>query len=215
MAWLHTHARVVTLERLLTEKAGNGLTAAITFDDGYRSLHEDVAPVLKGHGSSATVYLTTGCISPGDRIHSDRARGHYPGEEFLVWDEVAELFEAGWTVGSHGVEHLDLSRLPRADIDYQVTTSKRDIEMRLHNQCVHFSYPWGRFNREVTEVLQSAGYRYAASGRHAPFCGHDLAFEIPRINIMKEYTAEDFAEVVSGQWDFIGLVQKIRRQGIP
>jgi hypothetical protein len=67
MQYLKSHYNVVTLARLLEMMASGRVepyTATVTFDEGYGSTHKVAYPILKKLGIPATVYLTTGFITP-------------------------------------------------------------------------------------------------------------------------------------------------------
>jgi peptidoglycan/xylan/chitin deacetylase (PgdA/CDA1 family) len=66
MAFVRSHYRVIPLALLETGPLPP-YAAAITFDDGYRSVYLNAFPVLKSLGLPATVYAVTDCLS-GDRM---------------------------------------------------------------------------------------------------------------------------------------------------
>jgi peptidoglycan/xylan/chitin deacetylase (PgdA/CDA1 family) len=82
MRVLHRIANVVPLEDALDAlAAGRPLpprAVALTFDDGYRDNLELAAPVLRGYGMPATIYLVPGFLS---------------GEQHAWWERL------GWAVG--------------------------------------------------------------------------------------------------------------------
>jgi peptidoglycan/xylan/chitin deacetylase (PgdA/CDA1 family) len=82
MRVLHRIANVVSLEDALDAlAAGRPLpprAVALTFDDGYRDNLELAAPVLRGYGMPATIYLVPGFLS---------------GEQHAWWERL------GWAVG--------------------------------------------------------------------------------------------------------------------
>lgn len=212
MAWLAEYSEVVDLNSLLSQAPrGNGTPrVALTFDDGYRTLHDVVAPVLAEYGFSATVYLNSGHI--GDSAHepSNASAGHYPDEAFMTWDEVVALCDQNWTIGSHGVEHLDLTLQPLPVIESELATSKQTISERTGLPCEHFSYTWGHHNETVRHAVAATGYRSAVAGTHAPVKPKSDPFALPRVDIRPDYTLEDFAAVVNGCWDYLGLYQRLR-----
>lgn len=190
----------------------NPLQVTITFDDGYASLHDQVAPILAEYGATAMVYLNTGWIGDTTRKASDAALGHYPNEHFLTWREVEALAKAGWTFGSHGVEHLDLTRQDAAVVAQQLCDSKREIESRLGQPCQHFAYTWGRFTPSLQHAVKDAGYMSAVSGLHGPVLTASDQYALPRIDVRAEYELRDFVDVVTGHWDYLGLKQRLARR---
>jgi len=212
--WLVAHNKVVTLDTILTDKyVTDDILVAITFDDGYACLHDIVAPILLEYNVSATVYLNTGWISADLRTRkaSRPDFGHYPGESFLTWDEVNTLYQLGWNIGSHGVDHIDLTKQPESIVRKELSRSKNDIEEKLRTPCRDFAYTWGKYNTFLENKVMKAGYRSAVSTLHSPFFSVENFFAIPRLNIASEYKLDDVIAVVAGHWDFIKAIQNGRK----
>lgn len=210
MEWLAAEIQVLPLDPLLEGSGSAHSGVAITFDDGYACLVETALPILAELGLTATVYLNTGWIGDRERRPSDPSLGHYPGEQFMRWADVERLVLAGWTIGSHGVEHLDLTRMPAAVTDRELNTSRQTIESRLGLPGRHFSYTWGRHTPALRRRVAAAGYRHAAAGHHAPLSAGDDPLAFPRINIAQEYDLADFQAILRGDWDYLGWVQRAR-----
>lgn len=212
IAWLSERATIVPLKQVVEPQLHPGMQVAITFDDGYASLHDRVAPILAEHGATATVYLNTGWIGETQRKASDAALGHYPQEYFMNWREAAALAKAGWTIGSHGVEHLDLTQQEHARIMRELGDSRNAIETRLGQPCENFAYTWGRFTSELKHNAKLVGYLTAVSGLHGPVSAGSDRFALPRIDIRAEYELRDFVDAVTGRWDFLGFKQRLARR---
>lgn len=209
--WMAENARVVSLDDLLKPgPSDERLRIALTFDDGYRTLSSVVAPLLAKRNWSAAVYLNTGHVEDHCRQSSQPRIGHYPGEEFLLWSEVEELFQQGWLIGSHGVDHVDLTGLDTVATAQQLRVSRRTIEERLGLECRHFAYTWGRHDARVCHQVAANGYAAAVAAHHGPLSVHSDAMALPRMDVRREYDLDDFAAVVQGGWDYLGLAQKIR-----
>jgi peptidoglycan/xylan/chitin deacetylase (PgdA/CDA1 family) len=212
VAWLAQNAAITSLDSVMRAVAQNSLQIAITFDDGYASLHDQVAPILAEYGATATVYLNTGWIGESGRKASDADLGHYPKEHFLTWGDVEELASAGWTIGSHGVEHLDLTRQDADAVARELADSKHEIQFRLGQVCRHFAYTWGRFTPTLQQAVRNVGYTSAVSGMHGPVTTTSDIYALPRMDIRTEYELCDFVDVVKGHWDYLGLKQRLARK---
>lgn len=212
MAWLAEQADVVSLDDLLDDVSDNSgkVRVALTFDDGYRSVHDIAAPILAEYGFPAIVYLNSGHIRDDGHETSDAGLGHYPDEQFMCWDEVLRLQQQNWSIGSHGVQHLDLTQQSEAIVMRELADAKAEIERRTGMPCNHFSYTWGRSNRAVRQAVAATSYQSAVAGEHRPLgCGDDR-FELPRLDVRREYELADFSAVVTGQWDYLGTIQKLK-----
>lgn len=212
LEWLYEHCTVLPLSSLIHASSSDKIQVAITFDDGYASLYHTVAKKLADKNLNATVYINTGWMGENEtyRKRSNANLGHYPNEHFLIWQEVEALKRAGWEIGSHGVNHFNFSKLDLDVMREELSSSKAHIEDYLKIKCAHLAYPWGRYSKNVKDVACQLGYQYAAAGYHAPLRPSVDLFALPRMNISTEYSFDDFKNVVRGQWDYLGLIHKIR-----
>ena len=211
VAWLATHAKVLPLGELVAGRDGAELQVAISFDDGYASLADTVAPLLGTHAMPASVYLNTGLMSAGGRASSDARRGQYPDEVVMGWGDVEVLSRRGWEIGSHGVGHPDLTATSPIEWDRELRDSKAEIEARLNRECETFAYPWGRSNPAVLQAVKAAGYSRALSGVHGALDADTDCFALPRIDIRAEYELRDFEDVIRGHWDYLGIKHRLAR----
>ena len=97
-------------------------TLAITFDDGFASVKRHALPVLARLGAPASLFVPT--AFPGRRRHlSWPGLESWPdgpsGTEFtlLSWDEIRDLADEGWEIGSHSHSHPRLPQLSDAELE--------------------------------------------------------------------------------------------------
>jgi peptidoglycan/xylan/chitin deacetylase (PgdA/CDA1 family) len=215
MEWLKSNAVVVPLDSLVSgpwPKTPSGLLCAITFDDGYASVHRYAFPILKEFELPATVYLVASAISDNQPQSSNDHAGLYPDEEMLVWPQVKQLQANGIVMGSHLVHHKAITSLDAASANRELQDSKKIIEDRVGAECSSFCYPWGKHNSSSVEAVSRAGYRNAVVTIQARYHQARSAdrFRIPRADIRRDYTLDDFKAVVRGDWDYLGYIQRFR-----
>jgi peptidoglycan/xylan/chitin deacetylase (PgdA/CDA1 family) len=124
----------------------------LTFDDSKASHYTIVRPLLKKHGFGATFFITEGFTFS---INKD---------DYLTWEQIAELDRDGFEIGNHTRDHMGLSRanLPKA---------KEQIEA-INAQCAahgirrptSFAYPGNAIDPEAIPLLASLGFRFARRG---------------------------------------------------
>ncbi|WP_449429516.1 polysaccharide deacetylase family protein [Rhodanobacter umsongensis] len=91
----------------------------------------------------------------------------------MNWDQLREMRAAGFEVGSHGVHHRMLAKLPQDQMEEELMESKATLERELGESAVLLSYPVGgdlAFDGGVIKATVAAGYRAACSY----ICGTNL-----------------------------------------
>ena len=170
---------IVPLGELLDDPSAPD-RVALSFDDGFRSVHDAALPVLAEAGVSATLFLTTGFV--GGRNDWPSQPDWAPRHEMLDWGEVEALHAAGWSIEAHTAHHPDLRTLPDDALRAELEEADRVIEERLGRRPEGFAYPYGY---KDDRVVARAGerYRYAVTTELAPLANGNLdPFEIPRLD---------------------------------
>jgi peptidoglycan/xylan/chitin deacetylase (PgdA/CDA1 family) len=140
----------------------------ITFDDGYRSVLELAKPLLDRHGYPGTIFIPTDW--PGESrpmrwpgIDNWLGTPHEHELSALTWQELGELADAGWEVGSHTGSHPHLPELDDAALARELCDSKARVESELSRPCTSLAYPYGDTDTRVVDGAHKAGYRWAGT----------------------------------------------------
>jgi peptidoglycan/xylan/chitin deacetylase (PgdA/CDA1 family) len=158
--------RVVGLkDAAISEKPGDRRSIALTFDDACLGVHRNAFPTLQRLGFTACVFVVTGYVgkpSEWDYGWGKNKRRH------LSWEQIREMAQAGFEVGSHTVNHPDLTRIPKRFVEYELRASKEMLEDKLGRSVDFLSYPFGRSNRYVEQEAERLGYAgaYALRSHH-------------------------------------------------
>jgi peptidoglycan/xylan/chitin deacetylase (PgdA/CDA1 family) len=132
----------------------------LTFDDGEKTLYDYAFPILKKFDVKSLVFLIPKYIGQknlwditltGKRV------------QHLSWDEILEMKRWGIEFGSHTMTHRNLTKLNKAEIEYELFHSKTTLEHRL-GECTSISYPFNRVNLSVLQLAARAGYKYGFGG---------------------------------------------------
>ncbi len=180
-----------TFEKTLAEPSATP-TVVITFDDAYRSVREAALPIMRRLGLPGSVYVPTSYPGqPGPMVWGgiDRWVGtpHEPELSCLGWDELGELADEGWEVGSHTRSHPHLTGLDDAALMTELEGSKADCEEALGRPCTSIAYPYGDVDSRVSGAAGAAGYTAGAALPEGRFhLGDPLAW--PRVGV---YNGDD------------------------
>jgi GT2 family glycosyltransferase/peptidoglycan/xylan/chitin deacetylase (PgdA/CDA1 family) len=181
--------RFVDLDAVLAALDGRGRlperALLVTFDDCYVDLLSDGAPVLAERGIPAVAYAVAGLT--GATNEWDRPLG---ARELRLLDAegLRALAAAGVEVGSHGMNHRQLTKLDHAEAVGEVADSAAALEGLGLPRPRAFSYPHGEWNREIADAVAASGYRAAftvAPGVVERGCD---PFSLPRVEVLASDT---------------------------
>ena len=84
----------------------------------------------------------------------------------MTWDQVRAMESAGLEIGSHGVHHRMLARLPLDEMEREIRQSKATLDRELAEPSILMSYPVGgdrAYNDAVISATRQAGFQLACS----------------------------------------------------
>jgi peptidoglycan/xylan/chitin deacetylase (PgdA/CDA1 family) len=123
----------------------------LTFDDSVKSHLTNIAPLLQKHGFGGTFFVT-------------RAWMDDP-ENFLSWEEIAQLDAMGFEIGNHSWSHVALHKPEALDVlDEEIGKVEQKLEAVGVRKPVSFSWPGNHFGPESRRRLKELGYRFARRG---------------------------------------------------
>jgi peptidoglycan/xylan/chitin deacetylase (PgdA/CDA1 family) len=157
--------RPLSLSEALRDRRG-GKILVVSFDDAFASVFERALPVTAALGVPATIFVPTSYVaSPRAMQWSslDRWAGTPYEDELrcMDWEQLRRLADAGWEIGSHTDTHAKLTELSEAELDAELSESKRRCEEGLGRPCESLAYPFGAYDRRVMARVRAAGYAAA------------------------------------------------------
>nr|WP_320016768.1 polysaccharide deacetylase family protein [uncultured Desulfobacter sp.] len=145
----------------------------VTIDDGFKSGLKTAAPILLEFGFSAVFFVYTDYIGVSD--------------DALTWTDLRLLKADGFYIGSHSTSHSDLSRRLEEETNdeyrkrlyKEIVVSKQTIDRKLNQNTIIFSFPYGRYNKDVMALSRKAGYEMAVTVDRGgnPFFSNPLALK--------------------------------------
>jgi peptidoglycan/xylan/chitin deacetylase (PgdA/CDA1 family) len=143
----------------------------ITFDDGYRSVIETVAPILREHGFTATLFLLGG-------REGLRWRPPWP---LLTWDEAGQLAAAGHELGAHTLTHPVLPHLPPDEAEREMAEAQQVIARETGREARTLAYPFGA--RSVAVEALARRHFDAACGTRLGLAGpNSNLYDLERVD---------------------------------
>ena len=124
----------------------------LTFDDSKASHYTVVRPLLKKYGFGATFFITEGFSFRTNK------------EDYLTWEQIAELHRDGFEIGNHTRDHMTASKenLPR--LKEQVEAINAQFAAHGVPAAVSFAYPGNAIDPGGLAIVEQLGFRFARRG---------------------------------------------------
>ncbi len=114
----------------------------ITFDDGDVDVYENAFPIMEKYGFTGVFYLVSNYIGQPN---------------YITVEQIQQMAAAGWEIGSHSLNHLDL--IKNADRQREeIVQSKEQLEAMLGVPVRTFAYPFGRAGQAARDYVKFAQY---------------------------------------------------------
>jgi len=175
--------RSISPEEFLALRRGDSVAGSrpvmITFDDGWRSVHELALPALRDAGMSATVFMNT------ERSNPNFLAGE-PADGPLTTDMLRDLDAAGVTIGSHGATHRFLTTCDDEELRRELVESKTTLEEIVGKPVLTLAAPGGQSDDRVVAEARRAGYTMLFGGGSGTIGDDSDLFALRRLGVERD-----------------------------
>ena len=156
---------------------------AIHFDDCYRDVYTNGAPILKALNFPAVFFVSSGFLDTDRAFAHDQERYPFRFENLRSGDLRGWAAE-GFAVGAHTVNHVDLGTCTLDRARVEIVESGRELAAVLGTPVTLFSFPFGSVRNirgETAEIVMRSSYE-ALFAAHGGFVNRSTELsDIPRI----------------------------------
>jgi len=142
-----------------------------SFDDGFISNLQIVAPILERYGAKGLFFSCPGLTALSgnaqrEAIARNVFKGHInpsslnPGQRLMTWEELSELRARGHMIGCHGMNHLRLAELDDSQLENEIVTAGDLMDERLSQVTDWYAYAFGDIGSIHDKALQKIASRY-------------------------------------------------------
>lgn len=186
MKWLYENGySTVNLEDFSRALAGEAVLPErpimISFDDGYSDNYAVAWPVMDQYDFRATFFVVS------DKVNSYN----------IDWDQLKDLQSKGNSIGSHTLDHKNLSRLDSTAQENELRKSKSDLESKLGINISAFCFPYGMYNKTTLSLLPKLGYTMSFTTNEGRVHYGDNTYELKRIHVWGGMPIAQFIQKVS------------------
>ncbi|MCG6941384.1 MAG: polysaccharide deacetylase family protein [Thiohalocapsa sp.] len=120
---------------------GSKAYITFSFDDAPITVYNNAAPLIAKYKFPATLFVITGLVAR-------------PGEQswYMNWDQIHDLYQQGWEIGSHSHTHAYLTQISDAALAKEVDESFKTLTAQHLNPEV-FATPYGDYNAKVVAAI--------------------------------------------------------------
>jgi peptidoglycan/xylan/chitin deacetylase (PgdA/CDA1 family) len=171
---------IITPDELGLSKPKGGLSVCLTFDDGHKSDHDIVAPLLDEFNYKAAFFPTL------SNFLKDNER----------WQEYRKLAEKGHVIGAHGVTHKYLSNLEAKDQFYELNFPKTFIQEKTGISPRYLALPGGKYNRKTIQLAHECGYKSVLTTKFGLVNQNDCPYLIKRWSLKRNTSIQLLEKVL-------------------
>ena len=155
------------VDRIRSGKPLRPTTMTIHFDDCYRDILLNGAPIMRACGVPACAFINSGFID------TNRTFGHdveSPFEfEMLRSGDVQTWVDMGFEVGAHTINHVDLGKCPVEEAGPEIVECGFELQKITGKPVDLFAFPFGRphhIRAATLEIIQTGNYiaNFSANG---------------------------------------------------
>jgi len=135
-------------------KDGKTKVLTLSYDDG---VVQDIRliEIMNKYGLKGTFNLNSGIY-----CREDKVREKFDGR--LKLSEAKELYiNSGHEVAVHGLTHPFMEKLDSAELIYEVTEDRKNLENQYGEIVRGMAYPFGTYNDRVVDILEKCHIAYA------------------------------------------------------
>jgi peptidoglycan/xylan/chitin deacetylase (PgdA/CDA1 family) len=158
-------------------KAGTSLperTIGISIDDAFLSVFTEAFPRLKQRSLPFTLFIAT---QPVDLKLPD----------YMNWDQIRELRDAGVTIGSQTHTHLHMAQRSPADSSKDVKTANERFVAELGQAPKLMAYPYGEAGLASMTVVRDLGFEFAFGQHSGVLHKNSPPYFLPRFGFNEEF----------------------------
>ena len=115
----------------------------------------------------------------------DKHKNKFKKMRIMGFEQINEWLKSGFNIGSHSMDHVDLTKLNKNDKINQIANSKKNLNSEFNTQIDTFAFPFGSYDDETYNIINEY-YDYAVTTKRSRFVKNKFNNKLlPRVPISK------------------------------
>tara|TARA_B100000795_G_C22751636_1_gene419686 strand:- start:661 stop:1356 length:696 start_codon:yes stop_codon:yes gene_type:complete len=155
----------------------------ITFDDGYENIFLNALPILKKLGFNATCFIIANKINYYNDW--DINKKNFKKMKLMDFEQISKWLSEGFEVGSHTMDHKDITKLNDREKVNQIVSSKKFLSKIFKTKIDSFAYPFGLYDLNTKNIVKEY-YDFAVTTKRSRYIKNKFNNHLlPRVPISK------------------------------
>lgn len=117
----------------------NRALVSLSFDDGWRGIHDQALPLMQRYGIVSTQYIISGYVGQA--------------KDYVSAKQLYNLRDNGHEIASHSVDHVDLTTQDAKTVGYELERSKLDLA-KCYGLPSSYAAPYGTYNADTIKQVE-------------------------------------------------------------
>jgi peptidoglycan/xylan/chitin deacetylase (PgdA/CDA1 family) len=118
----------------------------------------------------------------------------------MTWSQVVAADRLGFTIGAHTMNHVPLASIRTSSALWEMSESKRVLQVVLGHPVIEFAYPYGSFNWYLAARARAIGFESATSTIPGAWHQPGDLWSLHRQRVSGWTSLAAFAQLVGGPW---------------
>lgn len=129
----------------------------ISFDDTYKSVYQNAFPIMQDFNYRGVIFVISDYIG---KMNNWEAYAVQRNHLHANADEIKEMLQNGFEIGSHSKNHKFLPLMNAKEIEEELNVSKKILENNFNVKIKSFCYPFGGYNKRVVSITDKCGFDF-------------------------------------------------------
>lgn len=173
----------------------------LSFDDGCRELLTNILPLVRERNIPVTLFIPSGIVGGRGLYPWLEEAGSARPREAVTLDELKEIATYPQvTIAGHTVNHIVTAGLEEEKVWFELSESKRALELWTGSEVKYFAYPVGQADGREQDLLSVLGYRFAVTTENAFVTAESNPYLVPRFSVADEISYPEAICNLVGVW---------------
>lgn len=165
---------------------------AFSFDDSSITIYNKAFPTFQSRGIKGTFYV----------VSNDILGSSGTGNIASV-SQVQEMYAAGWGIGNHTMDHVNLTTVSDAEVLNQVRgCTEQLLQWGFYRSAYQMGIPYGAYNDNVLELMAQCGIKMARSSDLASMQVNQ-PYNILRMSAVSELNLTSVLATLQAKVDYV------------